>query len=51
MEDAADCLLIGFPDLIRDYWPAFHEDVEGYPWVEFREAKITLLGEKVDPAF
>ena len=51
MEDAADCLVIGFPDLIRDSWPAFHEDVEGYPWVEFRKAKITLLGEKVDPAF
>jgi hypothetical protein len=36
LEDAADCLLIGFPDLISEFKPAFDQDSDGYPWVEFR---------------
>ena len=50
LEDAADCLLIGYPELIREFKPAFDEDSDGYPWVEFRKAGIMLVGERIGPS-
>ena len=50
LEDAADCLLIGYPDLISEFKPAFDQDSDGYPWVEFRKAGIMLAGERIGPA-
>ena len=49
LEDAADCLLIGYPELIGEFKPAFDQDSDGYPWVEFRKAGIMLVGERIGP--
>ena len=44
LEDAADAILIGFPELLK-WEPAFCSDAEGNVWVELRALGVTLLAE------
>ena len=44
LEDAADALLLGFPQALA-WGAAFAKDVDGHVWVEFRTLGVTLLAE------
>jgi hypothetical protein len=45
LEGASDCLLVGFPTLLK-WGMAIDEDADGHLWVELRRLGVTLLAER-----
>jgi hypothetical protein len=45
LDGASDCLLIGFPTLVK-WGMAVDEDADGHLWVELRRLGVTLLAER-----